>query len=1327
MALPSRASWFWSLAGLLVAAAITWWAGPLVVVMDHRPLDSVAERLTLLMGLPLAVLLAYGWERWRATRARVQLMRDAGTTGDVSARELSHRFRLALKQIGTRAAGQRRDGIPHVPLHERPWYLILGPSGSGKSALLKTSGLTAATSSPTQPSAPTPVAGSGSSRAMDWWFTDEAVLFETTRHLTALSQTPPRAAAPTEDDSADTASMAAVDDAALQGGTWTHFLKLLRRARPRRPLNGIILTLDIQHLLRAAPQEQQATARRMAGWLHDIEQRLAMELPVWLVLTHLDRLEGFNETFAAMTPAERGQCLGVTLPLPDRLHLRNARKAGRWWRTRSAGSAPPAGSPPEGSMASTTAAAAEEAEAGHYRDTASPVRQGLLGLVQRLQAHRMRLLDGEDTAAADPVAASQVAAARLAFPMTVLAMAEPLARFVDVLTAPMEDGHCALLRGLYLTCAVQPGTRVPTLDPISQALRQRLPLHPSTASLAQSSIPSWEAAAQGPGSASKVTPEAASAAFPSTSAVTPTSKVYFTHQLWRDVVLAESWLVTQTPEAAARRRRRRAIHWAGLLTLFGLALGYSTVSYLHAEERIRITSSRLPTLKAAVAALGADGQPGTAGSADDGSVPALLPLLDALSAIAHPPDGGWSQRLNLFDESQLADGGETAYERLLAEALLPRIQRRLAQRLADSVAAAELERRGTPPARRRESVHVALRGYLMGYQHARFKPMEWRRWVLADPAPGVSPELLTQHLDPLVALSPLPSRLPLDTSLVRRARALLTARTLEERALSQLGAAATASGARGQSVISLAGDQAADVFVRASGRPLTAEIPALFTRDGFQRAVMPQLQAIASKLVDEEAWLTHDSAPPGTPSAASLLRSVAERYAQAYADAWEEDISDLRLQPAMPLKRAAAISRRLAAPDSPLAAYLHAVARQGRLERGARATAPGISGAIASGASALTAQAMAAIASGAVAEATPASGPLAGTQLAQGATANARIVLEVQRRLAPWTSLEQGRPSGVEQAMQLFTAVSLHFNAVETALAEQSVPPAPEALEGVRQAALRQPEPVRSMLTTLVQAARADHQRLTQQQLRTALQPLAQRCSRMIGGRFPMGPLSAPDVLPRDFSQWLGPGGELDTFFQQHLAPMVDTTRKPWRFKDAAQESGQAAAGRSGRAARPSDRPSAAATHALAQFERAALIRDTFFSGPGAPPGLKGSLFVTDFTGGLSEMTMDLDTQRLHWTKDAATALPISAPAAANAPPLRLTTPGIAPRTLAGPWALLRLLRQQGAAPGQRPEELRFSMELADGKRAAFLLTADSTQNGWKLPALEQFKCPASW
>ena len=136
-----------------------------------------------------------------------------------------------------------------------------------------------------------------------------------------------------------------------------------------------------------------------------------------------------------------------------------------------------------------------------------------------------------------------------------------------------------------------------------------------------------------------------------------------------------------------------------------------------------------------------------------------------------------------------------------------------------------------------------------------------------------------------------------------------------------------------------------------------------------------------------------------------------------------------------------------------------------------------------------------------------------------------------------------------------------------------------------------QPEPIKSMLTALADAGATQGRVAERQGLNAEIKPVAEQCARTIAGRYPFALGSRSDVLPDDFGQMFGVGGQLDDFFQRKLC----RARRHRRH----------AVGLSAAARRHASRPAA---RRLADFQRAAKIREAFFRGGGKAPGFKVDL-----------------------------------------------------------------------------------------------------------------------
>lgn len=101
-----------------------------------------------------------------------------------------------------------------------------------------------------------------------------------------------------------------------QRGNWWRLLGLILRLRSRRPLDAVIWAVpfgkldDIEHAT-----ELSLKARR--GFI-DLLQRFGLSLPVYVVITGMEQLPGFQELVSALPAEARESTLGWSSPyLPD--------------------------------------------------------------------------------------------------------------------------------------------------------------------------------------------------------------------------------------------------------------------------------------------------------------------------------------------------------------------------------------------------------------------------------------------------------------------------------------------------------------------------------------------------------------------------------------------------------------------------------------------------------------------------------------------------------------------------------------------------------------------------------------------------------------------------------------------------------------------------------------------------------------------------------------------------------------------------------------------------------------------------------------------------
>jgi type VI secretion system protein ImpL len=284
-----------SIFGLLALAVMIWFFGPYITVAGYTPLKSAAVRmLTILIILALWGL-NYLRKQLMAARASKQLSDDLSKTdaqddaamqADVESAEeaklLKERFDEAMEIL---RKSRRKGGTGG--LYELPWYVIIGPPGSGKTTALVNSGLEFPLAGSFGKAA---LRGVGGTRNCDWWFTDQAVLLDTAgRYLTQDSH-------------------AAVDSAA-----WKSFLNLLKKHRKRRPLNGVIVAVSLADLMQQNDLEREAHEHSIRQRIQELYKHFGIKLPVYVLLTKADLVAGFLEFFDDLGREDRSQVWGMTL------------------------------------------------------------------------------------------------------------------------------------------------------------------------------------------------------------------------------------------------------------------------------------------------------------------------------------------------------------------------------------------------------------------------------------------------------------------------------------------------------------------------------------------------------------------------------------------------------------------------------------------------------------------------------------------------------------------------------------------------------------------------------------------------------------------------------------------------------------------------------------------------------------------------------------------------------------------------------------------------------------------------------------------------------
>ncbi|CAM2007097.1 type VI secretion protein IcmF/TssM N-terminal domain-containing protein [Acanthopleuribacter pedis] len=242
--------------------------------------------LTLFVGIMIIAFAVWVFNqivKWRESRRGAAfgkaLEESAGPSKEevkVAVGELNEKWHEALENLRN----------TRIDLYQLPWYLLIGEPQSGKSTTLKFSGLKF-------PIGVESISGGGGTRNCDWWFTEQGVILDTAGRFTFQEGT------------------------ATDSAEWEHFLGLLSKYRPYCPINGVILVIPVDALLNDDDKLLETKARNISEKLLTVQRQLAIQFPVYVLITKCDQIYGFTQFFNKLNADQQREMFGWSNPKQD--------------------------------------------------------------------------------------------------------------------------------------------------------------------------------------------------------------------------------------------------------------------------------------------------------------------------------------------------------------------------------------------------------------------------------------------------------------------------------------------------------------------------------------------------------------------------------------------------------------------------------------------------------------------------------------------------------------------------------------------------------------------------------------------------------------------------------------------------------------------------------------------------------------------------------------------------------------------------------------------------------------------------------------------------
>jgi type VI secretion system protein ImpL len=1174
--------------GLGSVAAFVYLVGPMIVIGGHRPLDNPILRDVIIAMLVAAMAGLSGFQFWKRKKAGEALAE--GVVGEKEPQTdepvLKDRMKDALTTLKTASEGKGDF------LYDLPWYVIIGPPGSGKTTALVNSGLKFPLSRGATPAA---VAGVGGTRYCDWWFTEDAVLIDTAGRYT------------TQDS-----------DAAVDKKSWLSFLDLLKKNRPRQPINGVIVAISLHDILTAGPAELDLHASAIRARLVELHDHLKVDFPVYVMFTKSDLVAGFAEFFGALGEKSRKQVWGATFQTADK--TRNM-----------VGDVP--------------------------------------GEFDRLIARLNELVT--DRLQEEPAPSTRVSL--YGFPAQMAKLRKPVFNFLNQIFEPTRYHANATLRGFYFTSGTQEGTPI---DQLIGALSRTF-------------------GAQGVEGAG----------------YSGQGRSYFLTDLIGKVIIGEAaWVSTDR----AALRRQRIIKAAAYTLLFLVCAGASAAWWTSYTKNRALIDNTIAAANDYVQAAGPIAKETVIADRD---LTKVLPLLHKLRFMpvgygTREEPTPTAETFGLSQRDRLRSVSEEAYHIGLERLLRPRLIYRLEE---------QFEQRRTDPS----FLYEALKVYLMiGGQRPPDRDLivSWMRRDWADNLyPGAANAdgraALEQHLEAMLKMQSGELLVGVNGALVEDAQTTLARLSISQRAYELMKSQARAGGAADWIPARAGGQDFGLVFDVAQGDTLDSlRVPGFYTYLGFHRDFIGKLPGVAEQLKSEQ-WVLGQ---------AGQQQAVAEQYERLPADLlalytkdfvaiWNQVLAKLKMKRLTADKPKYVALASVVAATSPLKKVIESIRDETALtreradlkkpeekdkEKKEGAPAPSLLG-----------QAQSATTPGAEIEA---------------AFKAFHVLVEGDATRRPIDALV-GNLADIYQSLLMATNPQQQQQA-NAQLTTQ--------VASLRSNANRFPQPFAQMMQGAANELDGDLTNTRRIELNRILsEQVSGPCQTIINNRFPFWQ-SDREVPLAEFGKLFGVGGLMDQYFKTSLAPLVDTSKQTWIWR---QET-------------PLGRALAQSTTPLQEFQRATEIRETFFATGGQSPSMSltvlppslpmaaaipaapppgGPAFSFGDPSPAAQLPQTASVQYRFEVNGAPVASQqgpaqpavVQWPGAGGRSAIVVTNEAGRPAVLArdGQWSLFRLI--QAGSPVLRGDRLIVSY-VVGGRELSYTITAGTSRNPFTLRALREFRCP---
>jgi type VI secretion system protein ImpL len=547
----------------------------------------------------------------------------------------------------------------------------------------------------------------------------------------------------------------------------------------------------------------------------------------------------------------------------------------------------------------------------------------------------------------------------------------------------------------------------------------------------------------------------------------------------------------------------------------------------------------------------------------------------------------------------------------------------------------------------------------------------------------------------------------LDRPLIEAAQRSLSRMDVQEFAWVQIKSAIYSAQLQDFSLVANAGPHAAQVLETVDGRGLAAlKVPGIYTYSGFNDFMLPQLAAVAARVVEDQWIMGAGGEQVGVEQQLKRLGPLLlDRYSKDFIAAWTDMLDDLKLKPMAEDSPEYASLAVASSATSPIRLLVEAISRETGVTRvvegaaesdeAARKRAAMVEGLARIGLDISQGKSQAR-AGGAFAKA-----------MSQAPGAGIEIPFLPFRRLVEGSSGRRPIDALVRNFYEIYQSLVLAANS--PGQAERATANLQLQVLNLRANASRLPKQLARMISAVADDLEGDVARSSLAQLSNALaEAVTGPCREVVTDTYPFTRTSPRDISISDFSRLFAPNGEVDRFFAQHLAPLADIGGPDWQWREDS---------RLGRGL---------SMATLRSFQRAAAIRDAFFPQGEAYPAIALTFTPFSLHSDADMALLNINGHIVQSYQGGSAPASFNWPEDGNSNAVNLSlSPEIPGRDFevefTGPWALMRLLDTATVSRDGDKLQARF---VIGGRDVAYTIEVGARQNPLLLESLREFTCP---